>query len=195
MRIANYLYQEKFLTKKECKKLINEGAKQLQKAIIYDAKDEAIESSIRETNVSFFKLGSAVDDILKKVIDGLCYIAFNYYGVNITDIEPIQYAEYEKGMFYGWHTDSGASLQQPVKRDISASLILNDKSDYMGGSLQMVLPNKISKDNIITPQDVENQEQGTLIVFPSSMIHQVTPVTSGIRKSLVLWSCSNLQST
>jgi PKHD-type hydroxylase len=195
MRISNYLYKENVLTKKECKKVINEGAKQLQKAITFNAKEEGEASSIRETNISFFESGSAVDNILQKVIENLCNIAFTYYGVGITDVEPIQYAEYEKGMFYGWHTDSGKTTTQTVTRDISASLILNDKSKYTGGSLQMVLPDMISKDNIITPQDVEDQEEGTLIVFPSSMIHRVTPVSSGIRKSLVLWSCSNIKFT
>ena len=78
-------------------------------------------------------------------------------------------------------------------KNLSVSLILNRKDEYTGGSLQMITPSGISIDNIITPRDVEDQEQGTLIVFPSSMIHQVTPVLSGVRKSLVLWSCSNVK--
>tara|TARA_Y100001938_G_C7891700_1_gene330133 strand:- start:51 stop:638 length:588 start_codon:yes stop_codon:yes gene_type:complete len=193
MRISNYLFQKKFLTKEECNQLINEGKKGLHEAQVFDQENNDIKSSIRETNVSFFKKGNVVDKILEKVIDCIGLTAINYYGVSITDIEPIQYAEYEIGMFYGWHTDSGTTVRQSIKRDISASLILNDKSEYTGGSLQMVLSHNISRDNVITPQDVEDQEQGTLIIFPSSMIHQVTPVLSGVRKSLVLWSCSNVK--
>lgn len=195
MRISNYLFQEKFLTKEECNNLINEGKKELHKASVYDKQNNLIESPIRDTNVNFFKKGSSVDNILDKIINSIGITAINYYGISITDIEPIQYAEYEIGMFYGWHTDSGSTIQQATKRDISASLILNDKSEYTGGSLQMVLSNRISEDNVIDPQDVENQEQGTLIIFPSSMIHRVTPVLSGVRKSLVLWSCSNPKPT
>ena len=31
-------------------------------------------------------------------------------------------------------------------------------------------------------------EQGEIVVFPSLLLHQVTPVTEGKRYSLVLWS-------
>ena len=31
------------------------------------------------------------------------------------------------------------------------------------------------------------KQQGTVFVFPSTLRHQVTPVTSGVRKSLVAW--------
>ena len=51
----------------------------------------------------------------------------------------------------------------------------------------MAFPDNI-KDNVLTPQDVENQEQGTLIVFPSNMIHRVSKVISGVRSSLVVWT-------
>ena len=193
MWLANYIYKEDFLNKEECNNLINEGKKDLNKAFINDRNGTQIKNLIRETNVNFFRNGSSVDIILEKVIDSIGRIALDHYGVPITAIESIQYAEYETGMFYDWHTDSGFGLKQPRKRDISASLILNDKSEYTGGSLQMILAGNISKDNIVTPKDVENQEKGTLIVFPSLMIHRVTPVFSGVRKSLVLWSSSNLR--
>lgn len=191
MRLANYIYLRNFLSEKECKAIIKEGQKGLHKATTYDKENKSIENSKRKTNISFLRQGGSVDNTLKKVIDGVCDTALKHYGFSITDIEAIQYAEYEIDMFYGWHTDSGSSLKQTWKRDISASLILNEKKEYTGGSLQMVFADNISKNNVVTPQDVENQEQGTLIVFPSSMIHQVTTVLSGIRKSLVLWSFSN----
>ena len=191
MRLANYIYIHNFLSKKECKAIIKEGQKGLHKATVYNEENKSVENSKRKTNISFLRQGSSVDNTLKKVIDGVCGTALKHYGMSITDIEAIQYAEYEVGMFYGWHTDSGSSVKQTWKRDISASLILNDQKEYTGGSLQMVLADNISKNNVVTPQDVENQNQVTLIVFPSSMIHQVTPVLTGIRKSLVLWSFSN----
>ena len=36
------------------------------------------------------------------------------------------------------------------------------------------------------PQRAE-KARGALIVFPSFVLHRVVPVTSGIRKSLVVW--------
>jgi len=195
MRLANYVYKKNFLTKEECNKLIEEGRKNLKKATVFKGKEEkcSILPTKRNTNVSFFNNKSPVQSIIKIIIDELCSLGSTLYGTYITDIEPVQYAEYEKGMFYGWHTDSSNSPNGKFTRDLSVSLILNSKDEYTGGSLQVVTPGGISADNIVTPEDVEDQEQGTLIVFPSSMIHQVTPVLSGVRKSLVLWSCSNVK--
>jgi PKHD-type hydroxylase len=34
---------------------------------------------------------------------------------------------------------------------------------------------------------VAPREKGTVIMFPSYLLHRVTPVTKGVRKSLVLW--------
>jgi PKHD-type hydroxylase len=42
------------------------------------------------------------------------------------------------------------------------------------------------KDNITFIKDT--REKGTLVFFPSFVWHRVTPVTSGTRYSLVLWS-------
>jgi len=195
MRLSNYVYKENFLTKEECNKLIKEGKKNLNEATIIKEKEQTLVSDLkkRNTNVSFFMNGSPVHSIIQKIIDEICYLGSKYYGVNIADIEPVQYAEYEKEMFYGWHTDSPSTPTNEFIRDLSISLILNSKEEYTGGSLQMITSNCVSTDNIITPRDVEVQEQGTLIVFPSSMLHQVTPVLSGVRKSLVLWSCSNVK--
>ena len=195
MRLANYVYKKDFLTKEECNKLIKEGEKDLKKAVILKDEKEILanEPTRRNANVSFFNNRSHVQSIIQKIIDEICYLGSTLYGVYITDIEPIQYAEYEKGMFHMWHTDSPTKPNQTLTRDISVSLILNSKDEYTGGSLQMINSSCISTDNVITPKDVEVQEQGTLVVFPSSMIHQVTPVLSGVRKSVVLWTCSNMR--
>jgi PKHD-type hydroxylase len=61
------------------------------------------------------------------------------------------------------------------QRKISASLLLNDESEYEGGDL------------IILDETVKTKKQGTIIVFPSFMAHQVTPVTKGVRYSAVCW--------
>lgn len=198
MRLANYVYIPNVLTKEECDQIIEEGQNNLSSATIYPKECNSSnlvkeDKDRRKTNVGFFRSGSSVDPALKKAIDVFGRVSFSYYGICLKEIENPQYAEYEKGMFYGWHTDSGMEPNFPVIRDMSASLILNNKNDYTGGSLQMVVPSCISKDNIFTPEDVKNQDQGTLIVFPSSMLHQVTPVLSGVRKSLVIWACSDVK--
>ena len=61
---------------------------------------------------------------------------------------------------------------------------LSDPSDYEGGDLMIARPyaNKWVEE---TAQSVK--ERGTIIVFPSFYTHKVTPVTKGVRRSLVAW--------
>src|SRR4051812_33333072 len=96
------------------------------------------------------------------------------YRFHLTGIEPIQIARYPEGCYYGWHTDATATANSA--RKLSLSVQLSDAGDYAGGALEF-------KD---TPTK-ENTGRGTLIVFPSSMMHRVSAVTRGVRHSLVAW--------
>jgi PKHD-type hydroxylase len=35
------------------------------------------------------------------------------------------------------------------------------------------------------------KEKGAVVMFPSYLMHRITPVTKGVRKSLVLWVGGN----
>ena len=58
-------------------------------------------------------------------------------------------------------------------------LMLSDPSEFEGGELQI----KTDSDDAITLE----QKKGRAWFFPSYILHRVTPVTRGIRRSLVLW--------
>ena len=91
--------------------------------------------------------------------------------------EALQYGEYnskDKGN-YDWHLDVG---DENPWRKISMSIQLSDPNDYEGGDLQF----HKSKD-----VDTAPKEKGTIIFFPSFLCHRVTPVTKGVRHSLVTW--------
>jgi PKHD-type hydroxylase len=85
--------------------------------------------------------------------------------------EPFQYTVYHsnEGGHYDWHVDQGKMQNQ---RKLSFSVQLSDPSQYEGGELQTYSANDIS----IAPK-----ERGTVIAFPSYVLHRVTPVTSGTR--------------
>jgi len=53
---------------------------------------------------------------------------------------------------------------------------LSDPYEYEGGELQ------INTGQILVPE----KDKGTVIIFPSYLLHRVTPVTKGTRRSLVL---------
>ena len=62
----------------------------------------------------------------------------------------------------------------------SLSIQLTDPKKYQGGDLK--LHNGSDKD-----ASIMSKAQGTLILFPSFILHEVTPVTKGERNSLVSW--------
>ena len=78
---------------------------------------------------------------------------------------------------YGYHTDCAMRRveQQPgayVRADVSATLFLSDPEDYDGGVLTI--------EDSFGAHGVK-LAAGSLVVYPSSSIHAVTPVTRGER--------------
>ena len=66
------------------------------------------------------------------------------------------------------------------------TLNLSDETDYEGGNLKFDLgPHAANKRY---HECTEIRPKGSVIVFPSHVYHQVTPVTKGTRYSLVMWS-------
>ena len=114
------------------------------------------------------KIGETIKDINNK------HYKFDLYGM----MEDLQYGEYDSSYkgFYDWHMDLGRGSIN--KRKISISIQLSDEDDYEGGELQFQIGRNI---------EIAPKSRGSGIVFPSFFCHKVTPVTKGVRKSLVLW--------
>ena len=104
-------------------------------------------------------------------------------------IEYFQFTKYEgkKKQHYDWHSDNGP-IEGPRKlvRKLSTTVMLSDPKDFEGGDLEFYnyappgSKNKILKTN-------EIKQQGTIITFPSVVLHRVLPVPKGTRYSLVVW--------
>jgi PKHD-type hydroxylase len=91
--------------------------------------------------------------------------------------ERIQYSVYHgaEGGHYDWHVDQGPLV---TRRKLSLTVQLTDPWQYQGGDLQFLagsLP------------ETAPRERGMVVAFPSYGVHRVAPVTSGTRKSLVIW--------
>ena len=105
---------------------------------------------------------------------------------DISDIENdlIQYTQYNKGDFYKWHTDMDiCDINEPdqLVRKLSFTLQLTNEDEYTGGNLEFADFDDSSYTFSVP------KSRGTVIVFDSRVPHRVTPVESGIRKSLVGW--------
>lgn len=105
--------------------------------------------------------------------------ANNVWKFNLNSIlDDIQYTEYRGGGgHYDWHIDIGPG---PIShRKVSVIVQLSNDSEYTGGVLEISSGSNTQK---------VSTKKGAVIVFPSFLQHRVTPVSSGLRKSLVLWA-------
>lgn len=89
---------------------------------------------------------------------------------------------YQNGGHYGTHVDS-ALMRLPetgrtIRSDLSATLFLSDPDDYDGGELLI--------EEQFGGQAVK-LAAGDMVLYPSSSLHQVTPVTRGARICAIMW--------
>lgn len=94
-------------------------------------------------------------------------------------VEDMQFTVYEgtdEG-HYSWHVDKGAMGGGMSPRKLSMVLQLSDPTDYEGGDLEL------NTGRIETAK----KQRGIVYAFPSYVLHRVTPVTAGLRRTLVVW--------
>ncbi len=97
-------------------------------------------------------------------------------------IYPPKFNRYADGGTYGAHVDS-ALMQVPgttitVRSDLSATLFLSEPEEYDGGELEIEGPFGIQAVKL---------EAGDMVLYPSSSLHRVTPVTRGARVASFFW--------
>ncbi|MEM7253826.1 MAG: Fe2+-dependent dioxygenase [Pseudomonadota bacterium] len=87
---------------------------------------------------------------------------------------------YEPGMAYGPHTDVhlGRHGGEYFRCDISCTIFLSDPDSYEGGELVIRTPEGAREYKL---------DLGAAVFYPTTYIHQVEEVTSGLRKACVLW--------
>jgi PKHD-type hydroxylase len=98
-----------------------------------------------------------------------------------TALDCIQYTEYYdvEGGHYNWHQDIGPGAMS--KRKISITVQLSDSDEYEGGELLLFKGGDPEK------AEAAPRGKGVVFIFPSYMMHRVTPITKGTRRSFVLW--------
>lgn len=85
-------------------------------------------------------------------------------------------SRYEAGMGYGPHID--APIIDGVRTDLSFTLFLSDPSTYEGGELVI---------DTGSGEEVVKMAAGSVVLYPSSYLHRVEPVTEGIRLAAIGW--------
>jgi PKHD-type hydroxylase len=94
---------------------------------------------------------------------------------------PPFFNRYGGGEHYGDHVDGAIRFLpdgQPMRTDVSATLFLADPQEYDGGDL--VVRDTYGEHLVKLPA-------GDLILYPSTSVHRVEPVTRGERVAAFMW--------
>lgn len=173
--VEDWAYFKGAFTPEECGKIIEIGnARIIDKSRI---RGDEVANDIRDSKNSWIMPGDDSHWIFRRVTDVIVdlnskFFKFDLYGF----IEGFQFTRYDApGGKYDQHIDRGLNTWT---RKLSFTLQLSDPKDYVGGDLELYY----GKD-----PTVPTKEQGFVTVFPSYVMHRVTPVTKGTRYSLVAW--------
>ena len=195
--MAFYIFP-RAIPKKECKRLLKyclknsdfEDASVINKGYADVSDSENDEKSrtdheMRKTAVSFITdKENMMNELVWNFIRQANAEFFNY---KLEYFQAIQFARYRDGGHYDWHQDSSPQDLANEGRKLSLTFSLTDDSEYDGGLLEFFNGSKeMIKEGKNLAEDIKSV--GTAIVFDSSDWHRVTPVTRGVRYSLVCWT-------
>jgi PKHD-type hydroxylase len=165
-----------------------EQATNLSPAKIYEGNisgreyDNIEKPNMRRSETQLFTSIVEYKDIFLPVIELIHSVNKEHYGFNLVQPELMQYTQYgahNQGMFTPHRDDINYDITASHTRKLSISIQLSDENSYEGGDL--VFPENDELDSKLL------RGKGTAIVFPSYVVHGVSPVTSGVRHSLVSW--------
>ena len=152
-----------------------------------ETKDEK-DYKIRKTDISF--LADEKNPINEKIWNFIREANAAFFKYELDYFQAIQFARYQEGGHYAWHQDSAGFDGDEKSKDcrkLSLTCSLSDHETYEGGFLEFYNGGKpFEHKNHDVSRDVK--KQGSVIVFDSRDWHRVTPVTKGVRYSIVCWT-------
>ena len=153
--------------------------------VYIEGTDGTIHETIRKTT-SLHPSAETVSEVHKRLLTAKSALEA-HFGISLNDCEPPQFLRYKEGDFFVRHQDGNThqlDFDHLRVRRISIVVFLNDFSDepeancYSGGLLHFYdqqgtygLPG----------------ETGLLVAFSADTLHEVVPVTSGERFTIISW--------
>jgi PKHD-type hydroxylase len=101
----------------------------------------------------------------------------------------LMFSRYVPGQRYGLHTDDACMYDEhgwPLRTDISITIFLSDPDSYEGGALRIL---DGAGERTFKPA------AGSAVLYPTTLLHEVTPVTRGVRLACVGWVQSLIRRT
>lgn len=181
-QVQNWAYMDNVFTPEECdriKKIALSKNKEEGSIIGKDNKNIQVDTLRKNSLVWLTEQDQDLIWMYEKLAQATIslnnqFFKFDLYGFT----EALQFTEYNApNDFYIQHIDK---LLYGNSRKLSIVVQLTNPDEYEGGELQFNTGGN--------ELEVAHRTQGTLIAFPSYVVHAVSPVTKGVRHSLVGWT-------
>lgn len=156
-----------------------------QAPVYIEGTEGTIHESVRKTT-SLHPSAETISQVHQRLLSQKSALE-SHFGLDLNDCEPPQFLRYEKGDFFVRHQDGNTKqldFDHLRVRRISIVVFLNDFSNvpdancYSGGLL-----------HFYDQQDMYGLpgETGLLVAFSADTLHEVSPVTSGERFTIISW--------
>ncbi len=142
------------------------------------------DSDVRRAAVCELELGDDTAWIYDRIASYVELANATVFRFDLVGFEgAFQYVEYGPDQFFEWHQDAGPGAT--AQRKLAAVCMLSRADEYDGGELEFPV-------GLLDPvpevaELVSKRMQGALVLFPGYQLHRVTPVTRGLRRSLIAW--------
>jgi PKHD-type hydroxylase len=147
-----------------------------------DVGNQRYDGGTRVTRVAWIERSPLTGGFYDRIEEIILSLNSQFFQYELTALAPLQHVVYdasEQGHLE-WHIDYAKETGHKAHefRKLSLSIQLSDPREYEGGELQAQVKGKVQ---------VAPKMRGTVIAFPSFVLHRVTLVTAGVRKALVVW--------
>ncbi|TAD89071.1 MAG: 2OG-Fe(II) oxygenase [Alphaproteobacteria bacterium] len=139
---------------------------------------DSAESAYRRSRVGWLPNEPRTAELFRKLASYVMSTNRAWWNFDLTEFaESLQFTEYSATdeQFYNWHVDPSPANPN---RKLSMVVQLSAADSYEGGDLEVMTSSVPTR---------APRQQGTIVFFPSYNVHRVTPVTKGVRHSLVGW--------
>jgi PKHD-type hydroxylase len=173
-----------FLSPEECGGVIASGERTLELRA-GRTEDHGLHAELRRSDIGWLNPDGEHRWLFERIRDCVLAVNGDWFRYDLSGFEGIQFTKYSaaKGKesdFYSTHVDT-ALLPGGSVRKLSFTIQLSDPGSYDGGDVVLY--------KSFTDHAKLDRAVGSIGFFPSYTIHEVTPVTRGVRYSLVGWAC------
>jgi PKHD-type hydroxylase len=146
------------------------------------------QSALAKANLQLPEDGPAARELSQRVLSALSRAPGFIAAALPAKVFPPLFNRYRPGESFGTHVDN-AIRSKPgtdfrIRTDLSATLFLAAPDEYDGGEL--VIEGQFGEQRVKLPA-------GHMVLYPSSSLHRVTPVTRGERIASFMWMQSMVQ--